>query len=272
MRSPELSVQLYTVKDQLEADLDGTLGRLAGMGLRLVEAFDFVRRPAELAEAFATHGLSSPTGHATLLSDEIRLGELVYPVDSHETIFAAAKTLGVETVIDAFIPLERWQTEEGVADIATRLNAAARSAAEHGLRVGYHNHSQEFVASFGGRSAFEHFADQLDDEVVLEVDLFWAATAGQDVPALLSRLGERVVAVHAKDGIPGVNPFIPGAATFDPAALDQRPAGLGEVPILASLAAAPSVRYAVIEFDAYKGDIFEGIETGVKFFAENGIR
>jgi hypothetical protein len=56
VNQPALSVQLYAVKDQLTDDLDGTLARLYGMGLRQVEAFNFVASAPELAEAFTRHG------------------------------------------------------------------------------------------------------------------------------------------------------------------------------------------------------------------------
>ena len=98
--------------------------------------------------------------------------------------------------------------------------------------------------------------------VTLEVDLYWAATAKQDVPALLGRLGDRVKALHLKDGFPGPDPT---DAQFDPTSLDQRPAGQGEVPLLESLAAAPATEFAVIEFDHYEGDIFEGIAESYRF-------
>ena len=205
--TPALSVQLYTVRDQLTADLDGTLARLAAMGLTQVEAFDFIGRAPELAEAFARTGLTARTGHATMLSDEVRFGDTVVTPPRQDEVFAAAKTLGLEIVIDAFVAPDRWLDESAIADTAARLNAAAARAADHGLRVGYHNHSQEFAASFGGRSGYELFVDQLSDDVVLEVDLYWAATAKQDVAALLGRLGERVKALHVKDGIIGPDPF-----------------------------------------------------------------
>ena len=89
---------------------------------------------------------------------------------------------------------------------AKRLNDAAERASDHGLRVGYHNHTQEFLASFRGLSAYEFFAEQLRDDVVLEVDLYWAATARQDVTALLGRLGDKVMALHLKDGVVGDDP------------------------------------------------------------------
>ena len=270
--TPTLSVQLYTVRDQLAADLDGTLARLAAMGLTNVEAFDFVSRAPELAESFRANGLVARTGHATMLSDEIRVGDDVFPVASQDEVFTAAKTLGLEIVIDAFVAPERWLDEDAVADTAARLNRAAERAADHGLRVGYHNHTQEFAASFGGRSAFEVFADQLDESVALEVDLFWAATAKQDVVGLLGRLGERVQALHVKDGIIGPDPFVGETGPHDAQDLDQRPAGQGEVPLLDYLAAAPSARFAIIEFDTYPGDIFAAVKESVDFLAARGIR
>ena len=71
MTQPQLSIQLYTVNTLLESDLDGTLARLAAMGIRQVEAYAFVDRAEQLAEAFAKHGLQAKTGHAPLASDEI---------------------------------------------------------------------------------------------------------------------------------------------------------------------------------------------------------
>jgi sugar phosphate isomerase/epimerase len=271
MNQPALSVQLYAVNNQLTEDLDGTLARLSGMGLRQVEAFNFVDRAAELAEAFTRHGLAAKTGHATFLSDERRRGDTVIPTPPEKDVFEAAQTLGLDILIDAFVSPDRWLDEEQVAATAERLNQVAERAADYGLRVGYHNHTQEFAASFGGRSAFEVFADQLRDDVTLEVDLYWAATAKQDVPALLGRLGDRVKALHVKDGFLGPDPFA-NEAPFDATTLDQRSAGQGEVPLLDCLAAAPSTEFAVIEFDHYAGDIFDGIQGSIAYLNEHGLK
>ena len=272
MPQPQLSIQLYTVNDQLVADADATLSRLAEMGIRQVEAFAFVDRADALAAAFAKHGLEARTGHAPLLSDEIRFGDTVRPVPSQDEVFAAAETLGLEIVIDPFVAIDRWLDADQIADTAARLNAAAEKAAEHGLRVGYHNHGQEFAATIDGVSGFELFAGQLRDDVALEVDLFWAATARADVPALLGRLGDRVKALHIKDGVIGENPFVVGSSGLDKSTLDQRSAGQGELLLLDYLAAAPSTEYAVIEFDYYPGDIFEGVQGSVEFLNANGIK
>ncbi|WP_375432600.1 sugar phosphate isomerase/epimerase family protein [uncultured Friedmanniella sp.] len=278
MTSPALSVQLYAVRDELTHDLDGTLSRLAAMGLRDVEAFDFVDRAPALADSLAQNGMRARTGHASLLSaglgfDDPALAAGQAGPPSQDAVFAAARRLGVEIVIDPFVSPDRWLSEDDVLDTAARLNDAAKRAADHGLRVGYHNHSQEFVASFRGASAYEVFADQLHDDVVLEVDLYWAATGRQDVVALLGRLGDKVRALHLKDGVVGDDPFQPGAARMDPTTLDQRPAGQGDLPLLDYLAAAPSTEFGVIEFDYYAGgNIFDGIQASVEYFQAAGLR
>jgi sugar phosphate isomerase/epimerase len=272
MTQPQLSIQLYTVNDQLVADMDGTLARLAGMGIRQVEAYAFVDRADALAEAFGRHGLQARTGHAPLLSDEIRFGDRVLPVPARADVFAAAKTLGLEYVIDPFVPIERWLDAEQIAATAARLNAVAREAADHGLKVGYHNHAQEFAADVDGVNGYDYFASLLEDEVALEVDLFWAATAGVDVAALLGRLGNNVKALHMKDGVIGENPFVVGSAGLDKSTLDQRSAGQGELPLLDYLAAAPGCEYAVIEFDYVPGDIFDAVQGSVEFLTSNGVQ
>ena len=129
-------------------------------------------------------------------------------------------------------PSEEWGTEDGVHAIADDLAAAAERAAGHGLRVGYHNHHWELANVFGGRTALELFAERAGPEVVLELDTYWAAVGGQDVPALLGRLGDRVRLLHLKDG----------PITRDNE--QQLPLGGGAMPVAAILAAASASRCA----------------------------
>lgn len=259
MPTPEISVQLYSVVKPLEADLDGTLGRLADIGLRNVEAFDFVRRVEALKSSFARHGLSAPTAHAILIEEDVATPDGLLTVPSADEVFTAAAELGVSIVIDPFVPPSRWGNLDDVKRSADRLQERASQAATYGLRVGYHNHDHELRSSIDGRTALEVFADLLDPTVAFEVDLYWATAGGQDPAELLRRLGDRVVAVHAKDG--PMRPEI--SATQLPT--DQVPAGQGDVPLAAAIAAGSSIRYAVIEFDHYAGDIFDGVASSFDY-------
>jgi sugar phosphate isomerase/epimerase len=269
---PEASVQLYTLAAEFSADMEGSLDKLAAIGLRNVEAFDFVRRPEQIRRALDAAGLASPTGHAPLLSDTLWTPDGSIPTPAPEVVFEAAATVGLTTVIDPFVAKERWFTHDGVKDIAERMNALVDTAASFGLRVGYHNHAQEFVASFDGRTAFEEFIALTDERVAVELDLYWALTGGQDVPALAARIGERLVAVHVKDGVaPETNPFGPDATEFGSADLDQRRPGDGDVPLAEALRAAAAVRYAVIEYDRAPGEVFADIAASFDFLQKGGF-
>lgn len=270
MSSPALSVQLYSVREAFNADPAGTLERLAGLGFRNVEAFGFLGKAAELRSAFDAAGLRAPSGHANFLSDELAFGGNVIEVPPFESILDDAETLGITLLIDPMVAPDRWASADEVAKTAERLNIAAEAAAAHGIRVGYHNHSQEFHHSFDGVTAYESFVAQLHGDVAIELDAFWAQVGGQDVAALVTRLGSRLKALHVKDGLVGTDPFRTGE--FDQSKLGQVPAGTGEVDLVAALDAAASLELAVVEYDHYDGDIFEGLEGTVRFLSERGVR
>jgi sugar phosphate isomerase/epimerase len=256
---PQISVQLYSVHRQLADDLDGTLERLAAIGLKNVEAFDFVARADALAAAFRSYGLAAPTGHALLIGGAGDTPDGLLSAPGAEATFEAAAKLGIATVIDPYVDPARWRDPASVLRIAERLNELAAQAAPYGLTMGYHNHDAELRNEFDGVPALAFLAEHLEPGVVLEVDLYWAAAAGADPARLLPALGDRVKAVHIKDG-----PMRPGITT-DPLPTDQAPAGTGDVPLAAALASTDSIEYAVIEFDHFDGDIFEGVTASYDF-------
>jgi sugar phosphate isomerase/epimerase len=265
MTTPAISIQLWTVRDQLAADLDGTLATLRSIGFTNVEAFGFVSRVDELAAAFARHGLSSPTGHASLASGTENPFDSSIAVPTPDEVFAAATTLGMTTVFDPFVAPDRWESVEEITKTAEALNAAAATAADYGMTVGYHNHNQEFGTRIDGRFPLEIFAELLDPAVELELDLYWASAGGADLVGLLERLGDRVTALHVKDGTLEPLPSLGAVPT------DQVPAGEGVVDLTGALDAAGGAKLAVVEFDAFPGDIWHGVRVGYEFLAARGL-
>jgi sugar phosphate isomerase/epimerase len=257
--APRTSVQLYSVRDELD-DLDTTLDRLVALGLDAVEPFNVL--DATLGPALRRHGLSAPSGQFPFLSDDVDFMGQRVELPPARVVFEAAAALGVELLIDPMVEAIRWQTPTEVDRTADRLNAASNEAAGYGLLVGYHNHSFEFHARVDGITAYERFASRLDAAVALEVDVYWAAVAGQDVPRLLERLGPQVRALHVKDGPIPTDPFA-SSDGYDAASLGQRPAGQGEVAIREILAASPHVELDVVEFDHIAGDAFAAIGASV---------
>jgi sugar phosphate isomerase/epimerase len=234
-----LAVQLYSVRKELAADLGGTLGRLAQIGYREVEPYDPVSDPVGFRAALDAAGLKPCSTHYRVVDTD------------RETLRAAMQTIGTDTVIQPYLPPEGFTDAAGIAENARLLNEAAQWYGEHGMRVGYHNHHFELAQQVDGVPALEALAAALDPAVFLEVDVYWAATGGADVPALLGRLGDRVKYLHVKDG---------------PAVLGEpmTAVGAGTVPIPAILDAAPDAR-RVVELDECATDMVEALAESYRY-------
>ena len=260
------SVQLYTLRDAIAADLPGTVARVGEIGYEHVEPYAFDRNADAFAKAFADAGVTAPTGHASVIDRE-----------DPSAVFDAAARLGMDVVIDPFIPTDRWQTADDARRLAERVNTLAEQARGHGLRFGYHNHQWEFTNTVDGRPVYELFVEHLAPEVVLEVDTFWATVGGADVPAVLHSLGDRVVAIHVKDGkvtgdiataLPSAQSALDVPDALRAAFENQTPAGQGDVDVPAILAAAPTA-LRVVEFDSYRGDLFDAVAQSLAWLTEN---
>ncbi len=242
MTRPPMSVQLYTVRDQLGADAAGTIEALAAMGFTAVEPFGLPDLPAAVGEALAAHGLATPTAHGSILAR------------TAETITAASE-LGVQTIIEPYQDPTRFAGRESIAAVAAELTAAAEAAAVHGIAVGYHNHDAELNNSVDGVPALLVLAELTDPSVVFELDAYWAAVAGVDPAEIATALGDRLIAIHVKDGDP--------SGTVE----QQLPAGHGSVPLAEVLVAAPHAR-PVVEFDIIPGEGLDAIAASARWVTE----
>ena len=240
------AVQLYTVRDQLTGDRKGVLARIAAFGYGAVEPFSILDDPAGLAADLAAAGLAVCSVHAVPAADQA------------SAVIQAARTLGAGTVIVPYLPPDRFADAASVRAVATELNGMAARLASAGLRLGYHNHDHELSSLIRGRPALEVLADELDDAVILEVDTYWAAVGGQDVPALLGRLGDRVRYLHVKDG---------PVTRDDP----MTAVGAGRMPVAAILAAGQAAEWHVVELDRCATDMMTAVGDSLAWLAGHDL-
>jgi sugar phosphate isomerase/epimerase len=260
-----ISLQLYTVKEALAADPDATLGRIADLGFTAVELYGMQEFGDAYAAGLAKHGLAAPSAHVPLATGEL------------EASFDLAERLGVHTVIESFTPPTLWESPDEIARLADKINSAVDPAAARGMRVGYHNHDGEIRNHVEGVTGLDHFASLLDDRVVLEVDAYWVAAGGEDLVEFLTRNAARIKFIHVKDGsltgdLPNQIPAGHISGEQPEHLAGQLPAGQGVVPLAAGLDAVPDLEFAVVEFDAYSGDLFDGIAEARQFLVERGLR
>jgi sugar phosphate isomerase/epimerase len=240
------ALQLYTVREQLAGDQKGVLARIAALGYGAVEPFNILSDPAGLRADMDAAGLAACSVHATPSGEQAA------------AVLRAALTLGAGTVIIPHMPPARFADSGSVRALAAELNEMAARAAGEGLRLGYHNHDFELASMVEGRPALEVLAGALDDRVLLEVDTYWAAVGGQDVPALLGRLGDRVRYLHVKDG---------PVTKDDP----MTAVGAGRMPVAEILAAALSAEWHVVELDRCATDMMAAVRESLAWLADHGL-
>jgi len=241
------ALQLYTLREVLPTGRTEVLGRVAEFGYGAVEPYDVRTDPEQLRADLDQAGLAVCSVHANVLGED------------DEVLLRGVRAVGGGTVIVPWAPPERYADAEAIASLAKDLNEAAIKAADHGLRLGYHNHDFELSSTVGGRPGLEVLAAALDPAVILEVDTYWAAVGGQDVPALLGRLGDRVRYLHVKDG--------PAVSRED----DMVAVGSGRMPVADILAACPSAEWHVVELDRCATDMLTAVGDSLAWLAEHDL-
>jgi len=257
MSTPQISLQLYTLRHEIEKDFSRAIARAAEIGFAQVEPWKFVAQVEKYVSAFSTNGITAPSAHAHLVG-----------VDRRKT-FEAAAQLGIKAIIEPMVDQSKWTNAKDISEIAHELNIAAEEALAFGITVGYHNHAWEISNKIDGFSALEFFESMLEERVILEVDAYWVHAGGLYGPDLLSRLGSRVKFLHIKDGknIHGSENTFNERGELEKSlsmTRQQVPAGQGEVPLAQVIATAPHA-LPIVEFDEYEGDIFQGIQESFGF-------
>ncbi len=190
-RLEKVGLQLYTVRDLMKADFEGTLAHVAQIGYKEVEfAGYFNHAPAEVKAMLDRHGLSSPSTHVAFESD-----------DQWKAALDAAKTIGHEYIVMPWIPAERRKTLDDWKNFAQVFNHAGQAAHAAGIQFAYHNHDFEFP-KMDGQVPYDLLLQSTDPQLVkLEIDLYWITKAGQDPLDYFARWPGRVPLVHVKDSV-----------------------------------------------------------------------
>lgn len=185
-----IGVQLYTLRREMERDVEATLRRVAQLGFNEVEfAGYFGRTPKRIHDSLAELKLSSPSGHMPYESLE---------TNWHE-ILDQATTVGHEYVVIAWTPAEARKTLDDWKRVAAKFNRAGEAARRQGLKFAYHNHDFEFKA-IENTVPFDLLLAETDPELVkIEMDLYWITLAGGDPLTYFQQHPGRFPMVHVKD-------------------------------------------------------------------------
>jgi sugar phosphate isomerase/epimerase len=206
-----IGLQLYTVRDHMEKDPEGTLKRVAEIGYREVELGDsnyYGKKPAELRRILTDLGLKVISTHL----DESQLKS-----DLEKNI-AAAKECGVSYIGLASLDEQDRKSLEAVKRDAEWFNQIGKSVSGAGCQFFYHGHNFDY-ANVDGAVIYDELIRRTDPKLVnFELDCFWCVRAGKDPVDYFHRFPGRFPQLHIKDLKPGYPPTTgedsrPGAFT-----------------------------------------------------------
>lgn len=191
-RVKRFGIQLYSLREAAKADPIGTLRRVKALGYSEIELGGppySTMDPKVLRRELVCIGLTASSMHVQTAEFEADAAK----------VFAQAKTLGCSYVVLPFLSEDRRSTIaqcQATAALLTRLGTQAKA---EGITFAYHNHQFEFEP-VEGKLPFDIFFGESDPAVVkIELDLFWAAKAKADIPAIFAKYAGRIPLCHVKD-------------------------------------------------------------------------
>lgn len=193
-----IGIQLYTVKDALQADAAATLKTLRAIGYGEVETAGFGKLSAKQFRALLDDaGLACPSAH--LGFDPANLGAAFDDAHALGAKYAASGSLDglVRKPGTTAPPGMSLDEAKRTAELANRIGAAAQRA---GLQYVYHNHAREFADQGGGAIGYDVLLRETEADLVkFEIDCGWMVFGGHEPVAYFSRYPQRFPLIHVKD-------------------------------------------------------------------------
>jgi sugar phosphate isomerase/epimerase len=197
-----VGLQLYTVRNLMKQDFDGTIAGVAKIGYKEVEfAGYFGKSPKEVRATLDSNGLTSPSAHHPMEAQPASAGKTLNLTDNLQEIIEGAHTIGQKFLVCPYLDAKS-RTADGYKRLAESCNRVGAAAKKAGIQFAYHNHSFEFekVDGLDGKLPFDYLLTQTDAKnVKVEMDLCWITVGGQDPVAYFNKYPGRFPLVHVKD-------------------------------------------------------------------------
>jgi sugar phosphate isomerase/epimerase len=246
-----IGLQLYTVRDKIAQDLDGTLNRLAEIGYNSLEAAGYSltdgtfygMQPKAFADKVKALGMPLNSSHS------------VCEPDTADKVFADAAAAGCKYVVYPYLAEPNRQNIDGYKATAERFNKVGELAQKYNICFAYHNHAFEFD-SMNGQMGYDVLLNETDPKyVAFEMDLYWVTRAGHNPVELMKKYPGRFELWHVKDMVKSDDMFF-------------APVGTGRIDFASIFAEKDTsgMKLFFVEQDRFRDyDAFESVEMSFKY-------
>ncbi|HET9306479.1 MAG TPA: sugar phosphate isomerase/epimerase [Candidatus Sulfotelmatobacter sp.] len=186
----KVAVQLYSVRDLMKDDFEGTIAKVAQIGYKEVEfAGYFGRTPQQVRAVLDKNGLTAPSTHVQY--DELD--------EKFPKVIEDSKTIGLEYIVCPWIPEELRKSPDIWKQASEKFNKCGEQTNKAGIQFGYHNHWFEFLP-VNGKLPYDQLLADCDPKLVkMELDLCWITAGGSDPVKYFEKYPGRFPLVHVKD-------------------------------------------------------------------------
>ncbi len=205
-KKKEISLQLYSLRDDIKKDYDGTIKKVAEMGYTGVEAAGFKegkfygKTPEEFKKSIENAGLKVVSSHLNrpLSKEELVSGDFSASLAFWDKTFDAHKKAGMSYVVMPY--LKKPKTVKDLDTYCKYFNEVGKLAASKGLKFGYHNHAFEFEKVEDKVVMLEYMLENTDPKYVFfELDVYWTVMGKRAPVDFFQKYPNRFTLLHIKD-------------------------------------------------------------------------
>ena len=188
-----IGIQLYTIREDLKKDFEGTLKKIAKIGFNAVETAGYSDRkfygfePKKFKKYTEKLGLVAQSSHT-----DVKLKNLDQIID--DTLEA-----GMEYVVQPSVSSDRRKSIDDYKKLADEFNVIGEKCNKSGLRFAYHNHAFEFE-KMDGQIPYDVLLNNTQtDFLTMQLDTYWMVYGGYQPIDYFNKYPGRFELLHIKD-------------------------------------------------------------------------
>ena len=209
VENKKIGVQIYSVRNELNNDMQGTIDSLASIGYTYIESYGMLpdgtilgMPSAEFSQMITDAGMELVSSHSTY-----------FTANEAPAMIESAKAAGIDYVIIPFLGGDQRGDYDAIAQNLDEVGAMFKEA---GIGFGYHNHDFEFQPTEDGRIPMEILIEGTDPgNVSFQADLYWITKAGLDAVEFVNKYPGRFISFHVKDSDADLNQTTVGTGIVD---------------------------------------------------------